>query len=79
MLLLLFHFCSGSSKTEEAAELYVKAANAFKMAKKWAGNFPVSALALCLTKVTEKPYLRADGFCAFLVLEKHYIAPNIVM
>jgi hypothetical protein len=31
--------CRGSSKTEEAAELYVKAGNAFKMAKKWAGKF----------------------------------------
>jgi alpha-soluble NSF attachment protein len=29
-------FFGGSSKTEEAAELYTKAANAFKMAKKWA-------------------------------------------
>jgi len=29
---------SGSSKTEEAAELYTKAGNTFKMAKKWAGK-----------------------------------------
>lgn len=29
-------FFGGSSKTDEAAELYVKAGNAFKMAKKWA-------------------------------------------
>jgi len=29
---------SGSSRTEEAAELYTKAGNTFKMAKKWAGK-----------------------------------------
>jgi len=29
---------SGSSRTEEAAELYTKAGNTFKMAKKWAGE-----------------------------------------
>jgi len=36
MSLVLFLF-SGSSRTEEAAELYTKAGNTFKMAKKWAG------------------------------------------
>lgn len=29
---------SGSSRMEEAAELYVRAANSFKMAKKWSGK-----------------------------------------
>jgi hypothetical protein len=28
---------SGSSRMEEAADLYVRAANSFKMAKKWSG------------------------------------------
>ena len=32
---------SGSSRTEEAAELYTKAGNTFKMAKKWAGKLCV--------------------------------------
>ena len=27
----------GSSRVEDAAELYVKAGNSFKMAKKWSG------------------------------------------
>jgi len=29
----------GASKTEDAVELYVKAGNSFKMAKKWSGMF----------------------------------------
>jgi len=36
-LMAVFIF-SGSSRTEEAAELYTKAGNTFKMAKKWAGK-----------------------------------------
>jgi len=44
---------SGSSRTEEAAELYTKAGNTFKMAKKWAGKLwssddsSCSSLAFC--------------------------------
>ena len=34
MTFVLLYF-SGSSKQEEACELYVRAGNAFKMAKKW--------------------------------------------
>ena len=36
--------CRGSTKNEDAAELYVKAGNNFKMAKKWAGKICPGAM-----------------------------------
>lgn len=33
----IFFFCRGSTKVEDAAELFVRAANSYKMAKKWPG------------------------------------------
>ena len=33
-----FSYFRGQTKVEEAADLFVRAANAFKMAKKWPGK-----------------------------------------
>lgn len=33
--------CRSSSKVEEACEMYTRAANMFKMAKKWSGELSV--------------------------------------
>jgi len=35
----LFCFSGGASKADDAAELYVKAGNSFKMAKNWSGTY----------------------------------------
>jgi len=36
---LLVHCSGGAGKADDAAELYVKAGNSFKMAKKWSGTY----------------------------------------
>ena len=35
------HFCRAHSKLEDACDLYQRAGNAYKMAKKWSGMFSV--------------------------------------
>lgn len=40
----VFLFFSGSNKQEEAAELLAKAANTYKMAKKWAGSYKTTKI-----------------------------------
>ena len=37
----------GTSKLEEAAELYISAGNMFKMAQKWSGSYHIFFIHIC--------------------------------
>jgi len=46
---LMLCFSGGAAKADDAAELYVKAGNSFKMAKKWSGKYAkMFVLTMCL-------------------------------